>query len=126
VEITETAPVEAKWPRWAWFVYPALAIAIGGGLGYVVAIARQETEPRRAMHSTPKRTAAPIAAAPQPSVEPPAPSPEIELQPDEVQPDPVKTTGEAPGPRVSPRPKVKLKPAAKRTPCNVYDHMNGC
>jgi outer membrane biosynthesis protein TonB len=125
VEITETAPVEAKWARWAWFVYPALAIFIGGGLGYIVAIARQETEPRRAIRSAVKPVvAAPVAAAPKPSVTP-VPSAEIEVQPDDVQPDPVKAAdGQAP--RVAPKPKAKPKPAAKRTQCNVYDHMNGC
>jgi len=126
VEITETAPVEAKWPRWAWFAYPALAIFIGGGLGYIVAIARQETEPRRAIHSTAKRVvAAPAPAAAQPSVTP-VPSAELEVQPDDVQPDPVKAGGDATAPRVTPKPKAKTKPAVKRTQCNVYDHMNGC
>jgi hypothetical protein len=127
LEITDTTPVaDTKWPRWAWFVYPALAIAIGGGLGAVVGFARQETEPRRQTHATVK----PIVAAPQPSVAPAAPSPEIEIQPIEVPPfeveaDPVKAATGGSAPRATAKPKVKAKPT-KSTPCNVYDHMNGC
>jgi hypothetical protein len=119
--MTETSPVDAKWPRWAWFVYPALAISIGGGLGYVVANAR-EPELQRVIHSTAKPVvAAPTitpVAAPQP--DPPSPDPEIE-----VQPETVKAATAGPAPRTMPKPKAKPKPA-KSTPCNIYDHMNGC
>jgi hypothetical protein len=113
VEISDAEPMpDARWPLWTWFAYPALAIAIGGGLGYFVAVARQQTEPRPAVHAT----AEPVVAAPQPSSARPevAPaSPEIEISL-----DPVKAG-------VTPKPKGKSKPT-KTTRCNVYDHMNGC
>jgi hypothetical protein len=111
VEISETPTPDAKWPLWTWFAYPALAIAIGGGLGYAVASVRQAAEPRQPIHAA----AEPVVAAPRPSAPPsPAvapPSPEIEISPDPV--------------NVTPKPKGKAKPV-KSTRCNVYDHMNGC
>jgi hypothetical protein len=117
VEISEATPVpEAKWPLWTWFAYPALAIAIGGGLGYGVAVVRQQ-EPTRPIHAT----AEPIVAAPQPTTprtQVTPPSPEIEF-------DPVKTAGNGLAPRATPKPQAKSKPT-KSTRCNVYDHMNGC
>jgi hypothetical protein len=107
VEISEATQVPlAKWPLWTWFAYPALAIAIGGGLGIAVANIRQHREPR------PVHTAAtiePIVAAPQPSIA--APSPEIEIDP-----DPIKAVA----------PRQKTKKPVKSARCNVYDHMNGC
>jgi hypothetical protein len=115
VEISEATPMPVtKWPLWTWFAYPALAIAIGGGLGYVVADLRQAPE----IHAT----TTPVVAAPQPSASPDvaAPSPEIE-----VDPEPVKAASTALAPRVTPKPKGKPKPT-KSTRCDVYDHMNGC
>ncbi len=103
----------AKWPLWTWFAYPALAIAIGGGLGYVVAIARQAPEPRPPVHAT----AEPIVAAPQPTI--PGSSPEIEMSP-----EPIKAASDGVAPRVTPRP--RSKPKTKNPRCDVYDHMNGC
>ncbi len=109
---------EAKWRLWTWFAYPALAIAIGGGSGYVVALARQEAEPTQPIHAT----AEPIVAAPQPSTrsaDVAPPTPEIEIPAESV-----KATSDGLAPR-TPKPKGKPKPT-KSTRCNVYDHMNGC
>jgi hypothetical protein len=115
VEISEATSVPyAKWPLWTWFAYPALAIAIGGGLGYVTAIARQQPAARQPVHAT----AEPVVAAPQPTT--PSTSPEIEMTP-----DPVKAASDGLAPRVAPKLKGKPKPT-KNTRCDVYDHMNGC
>ena len=112
MEISEATQVPlAKWPLWTWFAYPALAIIIGGGLGYFVAVVRQ--------HKSAHATAETIVAAPQPiapSPEVAAPSaPEIEMEPTKLATDPA----------IAPKSKAKPKPAATKR-CNVYDHMNGC
>jgi hypothetical protein len=114
VEITEATPATlAKWPLWTWFAYPALAIAIGGGLGWAVAVLRQTHEPSPPIAAT----AEPVVATPVPppsaashEVTPPAP-PEIEIAP-----DPVRAA-------VTPKSKGRAKPTKR---CNVYDHMDGC
>jgi hypothetical protein len=111
VEISDATPVTlARWPLWTWFAYPALAIAIGGGLGYAVAAARQRRDPAPLVHvtTTAEPVAAPQPSAPSPEVAPP--SPEIELPADSVR-------------AVTPKLKGKPKPTKR---CNVYDHMNGC
>jgi hypothetical protein len=113
VEISEATPVPyAKWPLWTWFAYPALAIAIGGGLGYIVAAARQPPEPTQPIPAT----AEPVVAAPQPII--PGANPEIEMTP-----EPIKAASNGLAPRVTPKPKGKAKPTKR---CDVYDHMNGC
>ncbi|HEY3804909.1 MAG TPA: hypothetical protein VGL61_19995 [Kofleriaceae bacterium] len=112
MEITEATPATlAKWPLWTWFAYPALAIAIGGGLGWAVAVVRQAHEPSPPIQAT----AEPVVATPAPSapsheVAPPPP-PEIEISP-----EPMRAA-------VTPKPKGRAKPAKR---CNVYDHMDGC
>ena len=117
VTTNETSPaVETKWPRWAWFVLPALAIALGGGLGYVVGTRDAESAPGAA-------PATPQPAAVQPIVEAPAaaqPDREIEM-PETARPT---VPGTVRRPPVV-RPKQKPKPTKTR-PCNVYDHMDGC
>ena len=131
MDLTETtSAVEPKWPRWAWFVFPALAITIGGSLGYVVAI-RESAE----------ASAAPIAANPPPSqltvrpiVETPDPVPPAPPPPSEtgdpapamtLEPEPAAAATAGTVHHVPIRPRQKAKPP-KTAPCNVYDHMNGC
>jgi hypothetical protein len=120
VELSDATPVEdAKWPLWTWFAYPALAIAIGGGLGYFVAVLRQSRQPTPVMVEA-------VVAAPQPPNAPtaevaPPPSPEIEIEP-----DPVKAANDGLAPRVAPKAKGKQPKPIKGSRCNVYDHMNGC
>jgi hypothetical protein len=130
VTITDptTPVVESRWPRWALIVFPVLAIAVGGGLGYVVPVAEDaKVASQPAPHKVAKPTVSqpkvveppPAAVIEPPVVEPPAAEPpEIE-----VQPEPVKSAGGVV--RVPPRPKHKPKPN-KTTPCNVYEHMDGC
>jgi hypothetical protein len=122
VVTTHTARLaEAKWPRWAWFVYPALAIAIGGGLGAIVGFARQEYEPRPARAAVVK----PVIATPQPVVATPAPIADS-TPPPEIEVEPALTIKASdPAPRLAPKPKARPKPT-KSTSCNVYDHMSGC
>jgi outer membrane biosynthesis protein TonB len=124
VASTETTPVvELKlWPRWAWFVFPTLAIVIGGGLGFAVTIAEPESSAQAAqpLHLAAKPIAE-VPAPPTPSPAPVAADPPLEI---EVEPDPPKP-GAANVPRPTPRPKHRPKPT-KSTPCNVYEHMDGC
>jgi hypothetical protein len=121
VEISEVTQVPlAKWPLWTWIAYPALAIIIGGGLGYFVAVVRQNRA-RQSVHATAEAVvAAPQPSAPSPPVDVAPPSPEIEIEP-----EPVKTANDGLAPRLAPKSKAKPK-SAKPTRCNVYDHMNGC
>ena len=101
------------WPRWAWIVYPALAISLGGGLGYVVGTRESAAEPAQAVAPAPPVQPIVVTPAPEPA---PTPLPEIEITPDPAKPVTVRR------PAPPPRPK-KAKPSK---PCNDYDHMDGC
>jgi hypothetical protein len=126
VEISETTPVaEPRWPLWAWFAYPALAIAIGGGLGYVVALAREESAVTQPAPPDKRVVAAPQPSAPRADVEPSSPAVDPASAEIEIEPDPVKAVDDGAAPRNVRKAKAKPKPT-KSTPCNVYDHMNGC
>lgn len=133
VAITETTPAATKSPRWGWLVWPALAIGIGGGLGRWVATREPAPEPnaetaQAAPPSQPLPAVKPVAdvavPAPATTTDPPAaadtaPDPAIELSS-----EPGKPTANAVR-RATVVPKHKPK-TIRRTPCNVYDHMDGC
>jgi hypothetical protein len=97
-----------------------LAIAIGGGLGYVVPlkpdtiVATQPVPQHAVVEPIAPPPPPPAIVAPPRVTEPPAP--EIEIKPEPVKP------GAA---HVAPKPPRKPKPS-KSTPCNVYEHMDGC
>ncbi len=116
--------VESRWPRWALVVFPVLAIAVGGGLGAVVPVAEDVKVATQPARPKAKPITSPQHVEPQPAVpsvvEPP---PVVEPPEIEVQPEPVKSAGGAV--RVAPKPKHKPT-KSKSTPCNVYEHMDGC
>jgi hypothetical protein len=105
-------------------VLPALAIALGGSAGYIVG--GDDAQPRaQAVQARPAN--APII---EPIVQAPVPAaahtdPQIEVEPD---PDPTPTSHGTVRPTVikpKQQPPHKVK-SVKTTPCNVYDHMDGC
>jgi hypothetical protein len=105
-------------------VAAVLAIAIGGGLGHWVGTRDAESEAGARPVQAIKPTVKPIEV----EAPPPAPANTVPTQPDheiEIEPDPV-TPGASPVVRhAKPRPKQPPK-SSKHTPCNVYDHMDGC
>ena len=131
LEMTETTPIaeDARWPRWVWGILAMLAIVIGGGLGFVVAHGDDES----ASEPAPVQATLPPRPESKPTIEPILP--EVMAPPapaaDHSTTEPVPTTEPAPTTKpavvhhVPIKPKPKQKPN-RTTPCNVYDHMDGC
>ena len=104
-------------------VLPALAIALGGSAGY---IAGGDGDPE------PRAQAVQVRPANAPIVEPIAPTPtqnatqsdpQIEVEPDS---DPTPTVHGTARPAIKPKQQPHKPKPLKTTPCNVYDHMDGC
>ena len=127
--MTETTPIaeDARWPRWVWGVLATFAIAIGGGLGYVVARSDDEST----SDPTPVHATLPPQPESKPTIEPILPAPATAPAPvtapatEPATTEPVVNAKPAAVHHVPLKPKPKLK-SSRTTPCNVYDHMDGC